>query len=260
MRVPLCPDIVYLIAQQVSDLTTLRRLPFLCKGVRNVLCRPRLAECVALLFAAEFGHKEAFARCRDTAVARAIIMLGKAELDKKSLQHLLQSAAADGAIQKVCILLEAKVHMHGGTCAPLAQAARHGHVDVTLALLHNGADIHHNGDAALHWAAGGGHIAVVDVLIKYGADVRSRRGEALTRAAKNGHLAVVRALISAGANIRSDDSAALMWAVMHNHADIAALLIEAGASYAAARAFASHAEVSNALFVDNMAALRVTVR
>ncbi len=116
------------------------------------------------------------------------------QIDEGGEDDALISAAEDGHLDVVGLLLEHGAHVHAVDDLALRFAATKGHRDVVRLLLEHGADIHAGDDLALRWAARYGHSGVVKLLLEHGADVHTVDDEALRWAAEKGHSDVVKYL------------------------------------------------------------------
>lgn len=161
----------------------------------------------------------------------------------------LQSAAEDGNLEEVKVLLKAVPH--ACTCTEsseldlgwaLRKAARNGHLEVVTVLLEAGADVSApapqlDGLQTLYEAVKHGNPEVVEALLKAGADIDNLRcfGEtALQEAVDQGNLEVVKILLKGGANVNAPAPSGFCRTVLQSaagqgHLEIVNALLEAGA-------------------------------
>jgi hypothetical protein len=116
------------------------------------------------------------------------------EVDTRTANHAMLSAAEDGRTDGVRRLLSAGAHVHSHHDYALRYAASNGHLETVKVLLAAGADVHADNDAPLQFAAKNGRTPVVEFLISAGADIHADEDAPLRLAVFNGNTPVVKLL------------------------------------------------------------------
>jgi ankyrin repeat protein len=113
---------------------------------------------------------------------------------------------------------------------PLLSAAKQGKIETVRILLDHGAKVQLGVHSALDYAVDHGDVAMAELLAR--ADGRAIRNEHLIDAARAGHLDMVRWLLDKGADLSATKdygSTALRSAVLSRTTDVVKFLLERGA-------------------------------
>ncbi|KAJ3327157.1 hypothetical protein HDU93_002111 [Gonapodya sp. JEL0774] len=129
------------------------------------------------------------------------------------------------AVQVIDFLLNngANIHSDGGREA-LHSAAVEGQVEIVRLLLERGVPVDADYNWALYDAAKKGHLEVVKVLLRSGADIHGYRDQALWCAVGAGQIDVVWYLLTHGANAGGDDKGYLEMAAVGGHEEVIKLI------------------------------------
>ena len=135
-------------------------------------------------------------------------------------------AAAEGQLEMVNRLLDAKADVHAQDDEALRCAAYHGHIQVFERLLNEGATI---SDRTLCSVSAGGHLRMLNHFLEISPYWEvAAVDEALEGAIESGHVKVVERLLKLGAQ---EVDSLLHHAIYKGHAEIVDLLLDAGARY-----------------------------
>jgi ankyrin repeat protein len=154
-----------------------------------------------------------------------------------AISRALHSAAGNGRLDAVELLVRAGANVHSHYAYALGSACHHGHCDVVAALIRHGAHVNrlssvnsgHWSPSPLTYASIGGHLDVVHFLLAKNADVHADYDSALRASSSCGHTAVVRLLIQRGADVHARNNEAILKASENGHTDVVQLLLEHGA-------------------------------
>lgn len=166
------------------------------------------------------------------------------KLKKKRTTGALATAARDGNLEMVKLLIESGIHVDEwntmGNETPLMKAAYHNHMDVVKYLLNKGADIKardsRKNTALLH-AAWSGNTEIVKYLLENGAEINERNylnWNALMQACIEGHFETAKVLLENGSPTDEIDkekgATALTLAKHSGNKHLVTLLVSYGAS------------------------------
>ncbi|HTN76732.1 MAG TPA: ankyrin repeat domain-containing protein [Pirellulaceae bacterium] len=121
---------------------------------------------------------------------RSLLSAHPEQLSEEAGSFWLKTAAGDGLLEFVQVLVEAGCEMNVGTVqqdhTPIMHAAMHGHLPVVQCLLDHGAKVNFPFDnnrwssPALSTAAGEGFLEIVKLLVEHGADINATAPNGIT--------------------------------------------------------------------------------